>query len=146
MPDFEIHDPDFAIRVEESFARQTMMKTIGARLSHIAPGEVKIELPFSTQLSQQHGYLHAAAITAIVDSACGYAALTLTRKGEEVLTIEYKVNFLAPARGELMIGEGHVTRAGRNITVCAGDVFAHSDGAQKQIAVMIATMAVVRNS
>src|SRR5947208_1479826 len=91
---FDPQDARFDERVRTSFARQTLMTTIGASLSRVSPGEVEIEIPFQDNLSQQHGYLHAGVVTAIVDSACGYAALTLTPAGTEVLTIEYKINFV----------------------------------------------------
>ena len=133
-------DPDFETRVRSSFARQTLMQTIGAEMTRVAPGEVEIELAYRDDLSQQHGYLHAGVITAIVDSACGYAAMTLTRAVEDILTIEYKANFVAPATGEKMIARSRVLRAGRKVTVCAGDVFALRDGEEKLIATMLATM------
>jgi uncharacterized protein (TIGR00369 family) len=93
---FSPKDSGFESRVRESFSRQTIMQTIGARLASVSPGEVEIRMPFRPGLSQQNGYVHAGIITAIVDSACGYAALSLTPAGCEVLTVEYKVNFLAP--------------------------------------------------
>jgi uncharacterized protein (TIGR00369 family) len=133
-------DPHFEARVRESFSRQTLMQTIGARITAIAPGEVEITMPLRAGLSQQDGFVHAGIITAIVDSACGYAALSLTPAGREILTIEYKVNFLSPAAGEQFVARGRVTRAGKTITVCSGDVTAESGGGQKLIASMLATM------
>src|SRR5678816_2046647 len=94
---FEPRDPDFRARVQGSFSRQTFMATLGASLELVEPGEVHIELPFSSQLAQQHGYLHAGATTAIADSANGYAALTLTPGDAEVLAVEFKINLMAPA-------------------------------------------------
>ena len=140
MPKFNPQDPQFKARVRSSFARQTLMQTIGAEMTRVAPGEVEIELAYRDDLAQQHGYLHAGVITAIVDSACGYAAMTLTRAVEDILTIEYKANFVAPATGEKMIARSRVLRAGRKVTVCAGDVFALRDGEEKLIATMLATM------
>ena len=140
MPKFNPQDPQFEARVRASFARQTLMRTIGAEMTEVAPGEVEIELAYRDDLAQQHGYLHAGVITAIVDSACGYAAMTLTRAVEDILTIEYKANFVAPATGEKMIARSRVLRAGRKVTVCAGDVFALRDGEEKLIATMLATM------
>ena len=140
MSKFNPQDPQFEARVRASFARQTLMRTIGAEMTKIAPGQVEIELAYRDDLSQQHGYLHAGVITAIVDSACGYAAMTLTRAVEDILTIEYKANFVAPATGEKMIARSRVLRAGRKVTVCAGDVFALRDGEEKLIATMLATM------
>jgi uncharacterized protein (TIGR00369 family) len=133
-------DPHFESRVRDSFSRQTLMQTIGACLSGVGPGEVEISMPMRAGLSQQDGFVHAGIITAIVDSACGYAALSLTPAGCEILTIEYKVNFLSPAAGELFVARGRVTKAGRNITVCSGDVTAESDGKRKLITSMLTTM------
>lgn len=127
-------------RVRESFARQALMATIGARLTSVTPGAVEIELPYRADLTQQNGYLHAAVVTAIVDSACGYAAYTLMPDDSDVLTVEFKVNLVAPAKGDLVIARGRVTRPGRTLTVCAGDVFAVADGEEKIVATMLATM------
>jgi len=140
MPTFEPQDPNFDARVRESFARQKAMETIGASLTSVAPGEVEIELPFRGDLTQQHGFLHAGIVTTIVDSACGYAALSLMPSDSGVLSIEYKVNFVSPATGKRMIARGRVTKPGRTITVCAGDVFAVADGNEKLVATMLATM------
>jgi uncharacterized protein (TIGR00369 family) len=140
MPKFNPQDSQFEARVRSSFARQTLMQTIGAEMTKVAAGEVEIELAYRDDLAQQHGYLHAGVITAIVDSACGYAAMTLTRAVEDILTIEYKANFVAPATGEKMIARSRVLRAGRKVTVCAGDVFALRDGEEKLVATMLATM------
>jgi uncharacterized protein (TIGR00369 family) len=137
---FEAKDPEFESRVRESFARQTLMRTIGATLARMAAGEVEIELRFREDLCQQNGYLHAGVVTAIVDSACGYAAMSLTPAGKDVLTIEYKINFVSPAVGQRLIARGHVTKPGRTVTVCAGDVVALKGEEEKIIATMLATM------
>ena len=139
MP-FEPQDPQFEARVRESFTRQQVMTTLQATMTRVAPGAVEIELPFRQDLTQQHGYLHAGIITAIVDSACGYAAYSLMPAQAEVLTVEYKVNFLAPARGTLFIARGRVTKPGRTLTVCAGDVVALQEGREVLIATMLTTM------
>jgi uncharacterized protein (TIGR00369 family) len=144
MPAFEPQDPGFAGRVRESFERQTLMATLGARLARVAPGEVEIELPFRADLLQQHGFIHAGIMTALVDSACGYAALSLMPADAEVLTVEYKVNFVSPGIGDRMIARGRVTKPGRTITVCAGDVFGVQEGKEKLVATMLATMVAVR--
>ncbi len=144
MPGFEPQDSDFEARVRESFARQQVMQTIGASLTKVSPGEIEIELPFRDDLTQQHGFLHAGIVTTIVDSACGYAALSLMPAGSAVLTIEYKVNFLSPAMGKRMIARGRVTKPGRTITVCTGDVLATSNGKEKLVATMLATMMTIR--
>lgn len=144
MARFESQDPNFESRVRESFARQKVMKTIGARLGRVAPGEVEIELPFRDDLTQHHGFLHAGIVTTIVDSACGYAAMTLMPEGTTVLSIEFKINFVSPATGRRMIARARATKPGRTVTVCAGDVFAESDGKEKLVAIMLATMMTVR--
>jgi len=136
-------DAAFEERVRASFARQRLMTTIGARLTSVLPGEVVIELPFREDLTQQHGYLHAAITTAIVDSACGYAAYSLMPADAAVLTAEYKVNFLAPAAGRKFVAYGRVTKPGRTLTVTAGDVFAETEAGQKPIATLLATMMTV---
>lgn len=143
MSDFIPRDTDYEARVRRSFARQRVMATIGARLSRVAPGEVEIELQFREDLTQQHGYLHAGIVAAVVDSACGYAALTLAPEGAEVVSIEFKLNLLSPAVGESFVARARVKRAGRSITVCAGDLFALTGGAEKVVATMLATMMTV---
>ena len=139
MP-FVPQDPDFEARVRRSFAKQRVMETIGARLVRVAPGEVDIELPFREDLTQQHGFLHAGIVGTALDSAAGYAAFTLMPADAEVLSIEFKVNLLAPARGERVIARGRVVRAGRTITVCTADAFAVQDGAERHVSTMTATM------
>ncbi|HLJ80282.1 MAG TPA: PaaI family thioesterase [Ktedonobacterales bacterium] len=147
MSQFQPQDPDYEERVRASFGRQRVMDTIGAALSRVAPGEVDITLPFREDLTQQHGFLHAGIVTTIVDSACGYAALSLMPPDVGVLTVEYKVNLLAPASGTSLIARGRVTKPGRTITVCAGDVYAYTEGEngrEKLVATMLATMMTVR--
>jgi uncharacterized protein (TIGR00369 family) len=141
------HEPRtarFEERVRESFARQQLMKTIGAELLKVAPGEVAIGLPFHDGLTQQHGYLHAGIVTSIADTACGYAALSLMPEDADVLSVEYKINLLSPARGENFIARATVKRAGRNLTVCEAEVFAVSDNEEKLVAAMLATMMAMR--
>ena len=133
-------DSTFEERVRASFAQQALMRTIGARITRVASGEVVIELPFREDLTQQHGFVHAGVITAIVDSACGYAALSLMPPDSGVLTVEYKANFVSPAKGETFIATGRVVKPGRTLTVCAGDVLAVHDGKEKIVATMLATM------
>ena len=145
MSQFEPQDPAYEQRVRDSFARQRVMETMGATLLRVAPGEVDIELPFREELTQQHGFLHAGVVTTIVDSACGYAALSLMPPGAGVLTIEFKLNLLAPASGERMIARGRVTKPGRTITVSAGDVFAVRNGSEKLIATMTTTIMTIHN-
>lgn len=140
MSAFEPENPDFQSAVRESFDRLTLMRTIGAALTRVSPGEVEVELPFRDDLTQHHGFLAAAVLTAIVDVACGYAAMTLMPPGDSVLTVEYKANFLAPARGERMVARGRVIRLGRTVTACAGDVVAVDAGQEKLVATLLATM------
>jgi len=144
MADFAAQDTNFEARVRESFARQRVMETIGARLVRVAPGEIEIALGFREDLTQQHGYLHAGVVAAVIDSACGYAALTLTPAGAEVLSIEFKLNLLSPARGESFAARARVKRAGRNVTVCAGDLYAFEGESEKPVATMLATMMTVK--
>lgn len=132
--------PAIESRIRESYARQTVMQLIGATLIYVNRGEVWIELPYRSDMSQQHGFVHAGIITTIVDSACGYAAMTMTPFDMSVLTVEFKMNFLSPAIGERFIAKGKVKKAGRTITVCEGDVIAYGDGGEKVIATMLATM------
>ena len=129
-------DLRFETKVRESFARQKVMQMIGARLSLIARGTCEIELPFREDLTQQHGYLHAGIVTTVLDSACGYAAFSLMPAGSSVLSVEFKVNLLAPAKGDLLYVKAEVKRAGRTLTVCSADAFA--DG--KICSTMLATM------
>jgi uncharacterized protein (TIGR00369 family) len=137
-------DPAFAERVRRSFARQRLMTTLGATLARVAPGEVEIALPFREELTQQHGFLHAGAVTSAVDSACGYAALTLMPAGAAVLTVEFKVNLLAPAAGERFLARGRVVRAGRTLSVCTGEVTAFRGAEEKTVALMTATVMTVQ--
>ncbi len=129
-------------RVRASFVRQGLMRTLGAELALVGRGRVDLRLPFCEAASQQHGYLHAAATAAIADSACGYAALTLMPPESEVLTVEFKVNLLAPAAGEWFLAAGRVARAGRTLSVATAEVFAHAGpgGEGKLVALMTATL------
>ena len=138
-------DPQFARRVRASFARQAAMATLGATLTRVAPGEVVIELAYRSELTQQHGFLHAGVVASTLDSACGYAAFSLMPEGAGVLTLEFKTNFLAPARGEELIARGRVVRAGRTITVCQAEVSMLSAGAETSVATMLATIMTVRD-
>ena len=138
---FEPSDPDFAARVRDSFARQGAMGTIGARLARLEPGQVDIELPWSPAVTQQHGFVHAGIVACALDSACGYAAATLMPADSGVLTVEFKINLLAPAAGDAFRLEGRVRKAGRTITVTEGDAYAIGvDGRDKLVATMTATM------
>ncbi|MGB9632412.1 MAG: PaaI family thioesterase [Chloroflexaceae bacterium] len=135
---------DVQERIARSFQSQGLMATLGAQLVAVADGEVQIALPFSRHLSQQHGYLHAGAITSILDSACGYAALTRAPAGHEVVTAEFKINLLRPALGERFLAIGRVQSAGRTLTVCTGEARAFVGTASKVVALMQATIVNVR--
>ncbi|HEY2123524.1 MAG TPA: PaaI family thioesterase [Chthoniobacterales bacterium] len=130
-------------RVRQSFFKQAFMSTLGAELTAVGEGVVEIRLPFSPSLTQQDGYLHAGAVTAVLDSACGYAALSVAPADHEVLTVEFKVNLLAPAAGKVFIAKAQVKRAGRKLTVCTADVFALRGDKQKVVATMLATIMAV---
>jgi uncharacterized protein (TIGR00369 family) len=135
--------PDFAERVARSFARQGLMETIGARLAAVRPGEVEIVLKVTPRVSQQHGFVHAGAVSAIADSAAGYAGLTVMPAEAGVLTVEFKINLLAPAAGERLIARGRVVRAGRTIVVAQAEVDAETDGRRKPVALLTATLMAV---
>jgi uncharacterized protein (TIGR00369 family) len=138
-------NPAFAQEVEQSFARQAIMNLIGARLSLIEPGVIEITLPYRADLTQQQGFLHAGVVTTIGDSACGYAAFSLMPAGSEVLSVEFKVNLLRPARGESFVARAEVIKAGRTLTVVRADVFGIAgNGARELVATMQATMIATR--
>jgi uncharacterized protein (TIGR00369 family) len=130
----------FEKKVRASFAKQTFMTTLGAEMSSVAHGAVEIRFPFSAQLSQQNGFVHAGAITSILDSACGYAALSVAPAHAEVLSVEFKVNLLSPAVGNAFVARATVKRAGKTIAVCVADAFAIGKDKEKLIATMLATM------
>ena len=136
---------DIQERIAVSFKLQGLMSTLGAQLVSVADGEVQIALPFSGQLSQQHGYVHAGAITSVVDSACGYAALTKAPPECEVVTAEFKINLLRPAIGDRFLAIGTVQSSGKLLTVCTGEVRAFTGTAYKVIAIMQATIVNVRS-
>lgn len=133
-------DPDFASRVRASFDKQRFMSTIGATLERVELGEVDIALPFDEKLTQQHGFVHAGALATVADSACGYAALSMMSADAAVMSVEFKINMLAPAEGPRLVARGKVVRSGRTITVCRADVFS----GEKLVATMQGTMMAVR--
>jgi uncharacterized protein (TIGR00369 family) len=145
MP-FSAQDPQFESRVRASFDKQTVMATLGAQLARVAPGEVDVELPYRAALAQQHGFMHAGVLATVLDSACGYAAFSLMPADAAVLSIEFKINLLAPAIGDRFIARARVIRAGRTITVCHADAFAIRDGAEKLVTTMVGTMMCVRDN
>jgi uncharacterized protein (TIGR00369 family) len=137
---------DLTKRISASFAAQGLMATLAAELALVADGEVHIALPFSSALSQQHGYIHAGAITSVVDSACGYAALTRAPAGCEVVTAEFKINFLRPAIGDRFLAIGRVQNSGKLLTVCTGEVQAFVGASRKTVALMQATIVSLRGA
>ena len=140
---FSPSDPGFAARVRRSFEAQALMRLLGASLERVEPGEVDIALGHRPDLTQQHGYLHAGVLTAVADSACGYAAYTLMAEDSEVLSVEFKLNLLRPAAGEWFVARGRVVRAGRTLTTTAADVFAFGHRGARDgtlVATMLGTM------
>ena len=137
---FEPQDASYGQRVRDSFALQGAMGTIGASLGDIAPGTVEILLDWAPGLTQQHGFLHAGMVATALDSACGYAGFTLMPAGAGVLTIEFKVNLLAPAKGQRFRMVGQVVKPGRTITVTEGRAYAIDNGREKLIATLGATL------
>ncbi len=146
MSTFTPPNLDFENYLRGRFTKQKAMQTIGATLGDVRPGEVTINLPFHEKLTQQDGFLHAGIVTTIVDSACGYAAFTLMPLGSRVLSVEFKVNLMSPAIGELFVAIGKVIKPGRTITVCSGEVFAYQGEESKLVALMQATMIRIEKS
>lgn len=134
MAIFEARDPDFEARVRASFARQQFMAHIGAELASIAPGMCELHLPFNETVTQQHGFYHGGVIGTIADVAGGYAAHSLMGAEDSVLTVEYKLNIMAPGKGDVLIARGEVIRPGRTLTITRADVFAVSKGEESLIA------------
>lgn len=137
---YQVRDPAFEQRVRASFARQGFMRFLGAELTRVAPGECEIELPYREELSQQHGYFHGGVIATLADNAGGYAGFTLMAADDSVLTVEFKVNILAPGHGQRLVGRGHVKRAGRTLTVAQTDILAVTDGRETLCATALQTL------
>ncbi|MDB5978669.1 MAG: thioesterase superfamily protein [Nevskia sp.] len=133
-------DPDYASRVRDSFARQGAMALLGAFLHEIQPGRVEIDLPYRPELSQQHGYFHAGMVATVADSAGGYAAYTLFPAESSVLTVEFKVNLIAPADGERVRAVGQVIRSGRTLTICELKAYVLKAGKETQCLHGMATL------
>jgi uncharacterized protein (TIGR00369 family) len=140
-------NPAFADEVRSSFSAQSVMTLLGARLSKVQPAQIVIELPYRTELTQQHGYLHAGIVTTIADSACGYAAYTLMPPNSQVLSVEFKVNLLRPAKGDLFRAQADVIKAGKTLTVVRADVTATTglNGNAILVATMLATIICIRS-
>jgi uncharacterized protein (TIGR00369 family) len=133
-------NPDYEEVVRSSLGRQTLMRTLGVSLAHIAPGAVDLSAPYSPEFAQQNGYWHAGAVASLADSANGYAAFSLAPAGTDVLAVEFKINLLAPARGERFIASGRVLRPGRTLTACLAEVFAVTGDDRTLIATMMSTI------
>lgn len=138
--DFPVRNEAFESVVRESFARQHHMRTLGAELAHVAPGEVDIAMPYALQFCQQNGFLHAGTVASIADSANGYAALTLCPADSDVLAVEFKINLLAPARAPHFRAEGRVIRPGRTLTVCLGSVYGLDGQSRTLVATTLSTI------
>ncbi len=140
MAEMQAKNPDYAQRVQTSFDRQGVMKLLGARVSRMAPGECEIRLPYRSDLTQQHGYFHGGIIGTIADSAGGYAAFSLMPEDSSVLTVEYKMNLLAPGDGELLVARGRVLKAGRSLVVTQVDAFVVKGGQETLCATLLQTL------
>jgi uncharacterized protein (TIGR00369 family) len=140
MPSFQPRDPGYVERVRASFGRQPFMRLLGAELTTVEPGYCEVRLPFRGDLTQQHGYFHAGTLTAIADSAGGYAGFTLMGAADSVLAVEFKVNLLNPGRGELAIARARVVKAGRTLTVCQVEVSTVQQGEETLCAMMQQTL------
>lgn len=143
MTAFEPQDPGYRARVLASFARQRAMATLGISIARLEPGEVELAMPYREDFTQQHGFLHAGIVTAGLDSACGYAAFSLMPPAAAVLTVEFKTNLLAPARGERFSFRARVVKPGRTLTVADAQAFAHAGGGERLVATMSATLMAV---
>jgi uncharacterized protein (TIGR00369 family) len=140
MKPFVPLDPNFESRVRDTYAKQAMLDTLGAQIGLLQPGEFHITMPFDARFTQQDGFLHAGVVTTLMDSACGYAAFTLMPAAARVLSVEFKVNLLSPARGDRFRAEGRVIKTGRTITVCEGKLFSIQEDKETLCAIMQATM------
>ncbi|MFQ5937825.1 MAG: PaaI family thioesterase [Acidiferrobacterales bacterium] len=140
MAELQPSDPHYAERVRESFARQRVMTFIGAELLDVQPGYCEIHLPYRPELSQQDGYFHAGIISVVADSAGGYAGYTLMPVESRVLTVEYKLNLLAPGKGEKLIARGHVVKNGRTLVIAKADVGIIRDGQEMPCATLLETL------
>jgi uncharacterized protein (TIGR00369 family) len=140
---FQPKDPNFADRVRASFARQRMMQTLGVEITQLAPGEIELAMPYGVAFTQQHGFIHAGVMATVLDSACGYAAYSLMPADAAVLTVEFKINLLAPAKGERFLFRAQVVKPGRTLTVSDGRAFAVDGGSEKLVATMNGTLMAV---
>jgi uncharacterized protein (TIGR00369 family) len=140
MARFNPKDADFDARVRTSFARQTAMATLGIEIVDLKPGEIELRMPYAIAYTQQHGFVHAGIITTALDTACGYAAFSLMPDDAAVLTVEFKTNLVAPARGDHFLFRARVLKPGRTITVCDAQAFAVEEGKERLVATMTGTL------
>jgi uncharacterized protein (TIGR00369 family) len=143
MPSFEAKDPNFRDRVAASFQRQSVMHTLGIEIARLEPGEIELTMPYAQPFTQQHSFVHAGIITTALDSACGYAAFSLMPADAAVLTVEFKTNLLAAAKGERFVFRGKVIKPGRTLTICDASAFAIDASSERLIATMTGTLMAV---
>lgn len=139
-------DEGFVSRVTDSFNRQGFMKLIGARLARVEPGFCEIQVPYDVNLTQQHSFFHAGVVATVADNASGYAAFSLMSKDSSILTVEFKLNLISPAAGELLFGRSNVLKYGRTLTICRSDIFVVKDGIEKLCAASQSTLIELHNS
>lgn len=137
---FQPQDPNFQNRVRASFARQRVMQTLGIEIAQLEPGEIELTMPHDPAYTQQHGFMHAGIVATALDSACGYAAFSLMPVEAAVLTVEFKANLLAPAKGERFLFRGRVIKPGRTLTVCEAEAVALTGGEERLVAKMTGTL------
>lgn len=140
MSGFQVQDPDYEARVRKTFANQLTMATLGMTLFGVAPGQLELRMPYDAKFSQQNGFLHGGIVSAGLDTACGLASYTLMPATADILTVEFKINMLAPAKGDHFRFVGTVVKPGRTLVVAEGRAFAHDGGREKLVATMSATM------
>ncbi|MCA6124393.1 PaaI family thioesterase [Bradyrhizobium sp. WSM 1704] len=140
MSSFAPKNPDYHAAATATFAQQRAMQTLGISIARLEPGEVDLAMSYAPEFTQQNGFVHAGVITAGLDNACGIAAFTLMPEGSDILTVEFKTNLLAPARGERFLFRGVVVKPGRTLTVCDGKAYAVQDGAKTLVATMTGTL------
>jgi uncharacterized protein (TIGR00369 family) len=139
-PSYVPKDPLYRERVAESFGRQRAMRTLGIVITRLDAGEIELSMPYAEAYTQQHGFVHAGIVTTALDSACGYAAFSLMGADSDVLTVEFKTNLLAPAKGERFLFRARVVKPGRTLTFCDASAFAVDAGVEKLVATMTATL------
>ncbi len=142
--EFTPKDPNFAERVRSSFARQQVMRTLRVEIAALHPGHIELTMPFASEFTQQHGFMHAGIIATVLDSACGYAAFSLMPPEAAVLSVEFKTNLIAPAKGEQFVFRANVIKPGKTLTVCDARAFAlDRDGNERLVATMTGTIMAV---